>query len=171
MSENDGAVVENNGASDDTKTTTTTPPKRSKSKKSPSTEHLQSLTVNTASSATSSSHRTTSHRGGGKSSSSSTAPLVLDVGGTVFKTTSATLTSIPGTYFERTLQSNKHKDEVIALAALTSQLQPLFIDRDPEFYIFVLNYMRDGPAAVMPDREHVRARVQQEAYFYGCGVD
>jgi hypothetical protein len=46
-------------------------------------------------------------------------------------------------------------------------LQVVFIDRDPEFFVFVLNYLRDGPAVVLPDKEHSRARVQQEAYFYG----
>lgn len=48
-----------------------------------------------------------------------------------------------------------------------SDMQPLFIDRDPEFFHYILNYMRDGPGVVLPDREHVRARVNQEAHFYG----
>ncbi|KAK6020017.1 K+ channel tetramerization domain protein [Ostertagia ostertagi] len=61
----------------------------------------------------------------------STAPIVLNVGGTKFSTSEATLKSRPASEdcFFTTLDYSKGE---------------VFIDRDPTLFKYILNYLRDG---------------------------
>jgi len=60
--------------------------------------------------------------------------ITLDVGGTIFRSTAATLLS------------HKPKDAESYFSALlsTGSANSFFIDRDPEYFRVVLNYLRDG---------------------------
>lgn len=74
----------------------------------------------------------------------------LDVGGTIFKTTKATLNSAP--YFE---SMNNFQD-----LTMTTSDNPIFIDRDPELFRHVLNLLRD------PDYKYPESYFS-ELTFYG----
>ncbi|CAO4367592.1 unnamed protein product [Caenorhabditis nigoni] len=80
----------------------------------------------------------------------------LDVGGTVFKTTKSTLTKFDGffrTMFETPVPVPKDESGAI------------FIDRSPEHFEVVLNFMRAGYVDLQKYSGDVR-EIQKEAEFY-----
>uniref|UniRef100_A0A7I5E6L4 BTB domain-containing protein n=1 Tax=Haemonchus contortus TaxID=6289 RepID=A0A7I5E6L4_HAECO len=86
---------------------------------------------------------------------SGAVPVVLNVGGTKFSTTEATLRSRPSgeDYLFNTLDYSKGE---------------VFIDRDPTLFKYILNYLRDG-RVMFADDPLTAALLFQEAKFYGLG--
>ena len=75
------------------------------------------------------------------------ATVVLNVGGTLFRTTKRTLCSIEESFFALMFRSTTD-GECWAESSLSSS-NPIFIDRDPDFFKDVLSYMRShlfGPS-------------------------
>ena len=81
--------------------------------------------------------------------------VLLDIGGAQFKTSRATLLSIPSTYFFALLN----------FPSPTPSHAPLFIDRDAAHFRHVLNYMRDRS---LPDGLTARelSELHREAAYY-----
>ena len=71
----------------------------------------------------------------------------LNVGGVLYQTTRSTIERYP--YFTRLCE------------CLTD---PVFIDRDPAHFRYILNFMRG--ATMMPDRKHIIAELWVEADYY-----
>ena len=86
--------------------------------------------------------------------SNATSAIELDVGGAPFKTTLATLSRHPHTFFA-------------ALARNRGDATgPIFIDRDPTHFRFILNYLRSGVLAAPAD-DVAKRELLVEAEFYG----
>jgi len=83
----------------------------------------------------------------------------LNVGGTKFSTSRQTLTAITDTFFTSMLSGriNTHKDESGAI----------FIDRDPELFRSILNYLRNRTINVEGLSPHDISLLRHEAEFYG----
>jgi len=83
----------------------------------------------------------------------------LNVGGSLFLTTKSTLTkfsdSMLGTMF-----SGRHK------IVVEKEDSAVFIDRSPQYFSQILNYLRDGDVFV-PDNEQDKYGLIKEADFYG----
>ena len=80
----------------------------------------------------------------------------VDVGGTHFRTTEATLKKLP--FFENLLECDG----------------PLFVDRSPEVFERVLEFLRTGQVKLAADRPGYKLdsdRVKEEIRFYGLDPD
>ncbi|CAL2033842.1 unnamed protein product [Caenorhabditis brenneri] len=96
-----------------------------------------------------------------KSQSSEAAPLApstvsLNIGGVVFQTTKSTLTKFDG-FFKSMIESE--------LSTSLNLSAPIFIDRDPNNFRLILNFMRDGDVA-LPDTEKELIEICYEAQYY-----
>ncbi|KAK0393922.1 hypothetical protein QR680_000471 [Steinernema hermaphroditum] len=77
--------------------------------------------------------------------------VVLDIGGTHFVTTDSTLKRIPNLFQDAT----------------PDDYGVIFVDRDPNYFSYVLNFMRDGsPAFLDTCHEDVIRDIAREAQFY-----
>ena len=84
-----------------------------------------------------------------------TGAITVNVGGTVYMTTLATLTRVAGSMLG-------------ALAEALSDGEVLFIDRDGPSFRYVLNYLRDPFAKpLLPGTGAEREQLAREADFYG----
>ncbi|XP_023321940.1 BTB/POZ domain-containing protein KCTD3 [Eurytemora carolleeae] len=83
----------------------------------------------------------------------------LNVGGTRFSTSRQTLTTIPDTFFTSMLSGriNTQKDELGAI----------FIDRDPELFRCILNYLRTRCVNVEGLSTNSISQIKHEAEYYG----
>mmetsp|Transcript_41955 Transcript_41955/g.96286 ORF Transcript_41955/g.96286 Transcript_41955/m.96286 type:complete len:371 (+) Transcript_41955:37-1149(+) len=83
----------------------------------------------------------------------------LDIGGTAFSTSKATLTRVPGSMLEA-MFSGRHQvrpeDEGV-----------FFIDRDGRHFHHILNYLRDGDQWLPPLDPETCQEVAREADYYG----
>ena len=86
--------------------------------------------------------------------SASTSAVELDVGGTSFKTTLATLARHPHTFFGALAKNRGDATSAI------------FIDRDPTHFRHILNYLRSG-VLTAPASEDAKRELLVEAEFYG----
>ena len=84
--------------------------------------------------------------------------IVLEVGGTKFKTSRSTLCKHEGSFLEA-MFSGRHAHQPNADGSF-------FIDRDPTHFQRILNYLRTG-AAVTPESASARHEMAEEAHFYG----
>ena len=85
----------------------------------------------------------------------STGAITVNVGGTVYMTTLATLTRVEGSMLG-------------ALAEALSDGEVLFIDRDGPSFRYVLNYLRDPfKTPLLPQDPIERVQLAREADFYG----
>jgi hypothetical protein len=85
--------------------------------------------------------------------------ITINVGGQCFSTSISTLTSKNTCYFT-TLLNNDFQ--------VTRDSQGnIFIDRDPTYFSYILNYLRMGPQVTLPCDKNGRLLLQQEALFYG----
>ncbi|EFP03466.1 hypothetical protein CRE_09623 [Caenorhabditis remanei] len=82
--------------------------------------------------------------------------LKLNIGGTVFQTTVATLTKFDG-FFKAMLE--------IDIPLKKDENGCVFVDRSPRHFDYVLNYMRDGNV-VLPVCRRERQQLLQEARYY-----
>lgn len=83
----------------------------------------------------------------------------LNVGGRVFATSHSTLTYFPDTMLSKLVSGDipSHRDETGAF----------FIDRDPDLFCHVLNYLRNPLSPeVIPENKQMLRRLQLEADFY-----
>nr|ACO15314.1 BTB/POZ domain-containing protein KCTD3 [Caligus clemensi] len=66
--------------------------------------------------------------------SSKDVVIDLNVGGSLFSTSRSTLTSIPDTFFSALLSDR--------IASARDKNGAIFIDRDPDLFKIILNYLR-----------------------------
>jgi hypothetical protein len=87
--------------------------------------------------------------------------IKLDVGGTIFSTSLATLQRDPNTLLAA-MFSGRHELE------LDEEDNSYFIDRDGTFFRFILNFLRDGyiEAGVLPSDGNVLREILREAKHY-----
>merc|ERR1711971_1223265 len=83
----------------------------------------------------------------------------LNVGGTVFLTTKSTLTKFPETMLHRLCQDNNE------LGSDKDESGAIIIDRDPMYFVPVLNYLRHGKLII--EKNLTEEGVSAEADFYG----
>jgi len=85
-------------------------------------------------------------------------PIVLNVGGTYFPTTLATLRSKNGTFFEKTFRN--------ASTTSCSADGTFFIDRNPENFEYNLKYLRRGDLLVEGSDTDLRSQLLEDAEFF-----
>lgn len=84
--------------------------------------------------------------------------IKLNVGGTIFEVAKSTLM--------------KEKDSMLSIMfsgrfpLVKGEDQAYFIDRDPTYFRFILNYLRDDGSLTIPDTNEGREDLLKEAYFY-----
>jgi len=84
-------------------------------------------------------------------------PIVLNVGGTLFSTTLATLLSKNGTYFEQMFRSR---------SIMYSPDGTFFIDRNPMTFKFILDFLRTGDLLVESKDNDLRWYLLEDAEFF-----
>ncbi|CAI4225806.1 unnamed protein product [Auanema sp. JU1783] len=77
-------------------------------------------------------------------------PVNVNIGGKLFSTTEETLLKIP---------------KILSYVKDGIPIETLFIDRDPEVFKYILNFVRDN-RVIMPDDNLITALLYQEAKFY-----
>ena len=87
--------------------------------------------------------------------------IVLDVGGVSFATSRGTLTAVPDSMLAA-MFSGRHK-------LAPNEDGSFFIDRDPEYFRHILNYLRNGTIQVELGTAMAR-EVALEADFYGTSA-
>ena len=103
------------------------------------------------------------------SSSSSSGIITLNVGGKLFSTSKATLTSQKDTFFEA-LVSGRHGNPSLSTTTMTNCISSgstYFIDRDPDHFKHILNFLRTGTVISLPTDENGKKELLIEADFYG----
>jgi len=85
-------------------------------------------------------------------------PIVLNVGGTQFSTTLATLRSENGTFFEKMFRNNS--------TTTCSADGTFFIDRNPETFEYILDYIRTGEMVVESADKNLRSQLLGDAEFF-----
>ena len=87
--------------------------------------------------------------------------IKLDVGGTIFSTSLATLQRDPNTLLAA-MFSGRHELE------LDEEDNSYFIDRDGTFFRFILNFLRDGyiEQGILPHDQNVLREILREAKHY-----
>eukprot|EP01084_Bolivina_argentea_P016174 30288_1 len=93
----------------------------------------------------------------------STNPIVLNVGGVRFWTTLDTLLAIKDSYFEKMFGGRFNTNPVLADGSY-------FIDRDGEFFMYILNHLRSGIKVVLPDKVIHLKKLQVEADYYNLST-
>jgi len=88
----------------------------------------------------------------------------LNVGGTVFMTTKSTLSKDPKSFLCRICQDQESSDGVQQLGSDKDETGAYLIDRDPQYFGPVLNYLRHGKLVM--DKNIVEEGVLEEAEFY-----
>ncbi|ULU02802.1 hypothetical protein L3Y34_002417 [Caenorhabditis briggsae] len=83
----------------------------------------------------------------------------LNVGGTVFQTTKATLTRFDGMF--KTMLDN-------GITVKINEIDTLFIDRSPKHFDLILNFMRDGDVEFPENSREIR-EIRREAQYYLLG--
>lgn len=81
----------------------------------------------------------------------------LNIGGTVFQTSRATLTKFDG-FFKSLLETT--------VPVPINEFGEIFIDRDPKHFRVILNYMRNGDVTAFPISKEDSLEVMKEAQFY-----
>ncbi|CAO4371449.1 unnamed protein product [Caenorhabditis nigoni] len=79
----------------------------------------------------------------------------LNVGGTVFQTTKATLTRFDGMF--KTMLNN-------GISVKINEIDTLFIDRSPKHFDLILNFMRDGDVEFPENSREIR-EIRREAQY------
>ena len=102
--------------------------------------------------------------------SSSTAPLPdeiirLNVGGVLFTTLRSTLCSVPGSMLEAMFSGR------FGSPAMRDSSGAYFLDRDPEYFGFVLSYLRDPRNRPVARASHSRLAILREFEYFGLLPD
>jgi len=85
-------------------------------------------------------------------------PIILNVGDTLFSTTLATLRSKNGTFFAKMFLNES--------TATCSPDGTFFIDRNPETFEYILEYIRTGDMVVDNEDRDLRSQLLEDAEFY-----
>ena len=89
---------------------------------------------------------------------SDSSTIILDIGGTLFTTTVATITAGEDSYFSRRM----HFEDIQATAGPS-----MFVDRDPKHFRHILNFLRDSrPPQVDSTATQFATELLYEADFY-----
>ncbi|ODQ50081.1 POZ domain-containing protein [Saitoella complicata NRRL Y-17804] len=108
------------------------------------------------------------------STSTDNEPLYLNVGGTPFATTRATLLSHPSSFLAKLLTFGSSPPSSQTTSSTSSSLsqnrgksveEALFIDADPEIFRVVLTYLRRGRLIVPSDLVVIEAVIAEADYF------
>lgn len=84
--------------------------------------------------------------------------VTLNVGGSIFLTRKSTLTRFDG-YLKDSFENNG--------TGFWDRNGYPFVDRDPTYFRYILNFLRDGTEAIFPDDEQIIWAITNEAKFYG----
>jgi len=85
-------------------------------------------------------------------------PIVLNVGGTHFSTTLATLQSKNGTFFEKMFRQGA--------TTTCSADGTFFIDRNPKTFEYILDFLRTGDMLVKSEDASIRSQLLEDAEFF-----
>jgi len=85
-------------------------------------------------------------------------PIILNVGGTHFSTTLATLRSGNGTFFEKMFRNGS--------TATCSTDGTFFIDRNPKTFEYVLDFIRTGDMIVESADRNLRSQLLEDVEFF-----
>ena len=89
----------------------------------------------------------------------------LSVGGTSFVTLRSTLTAIPDSMLAKKFQ----KDSPFQ-APLTDDQGRIFIDRDPETFYYILEYLRNNCRFLVQPPSYLRAALSADAEYFGLAA-
>ena len=85
--------------------------------------------------------------------------IKLNVGGKKFTTLKSTLLKCKNSYLADLLE--KEKDKIIY-----DENKAVFIDRNPKYFEFIIEYLRTGFMEALPQDFHTLKRLTDEALFY-----
>ena len=85
--------------------------------------------------------------------------IKLNVGGKKFTTLKSTLLKCKNSYLADLLE--KEKDKIIY-----DENKAVFIDRNPKYFEFIIEYLRTGFMETLPQDFHTLKRLTDEALFY-----
>jgi len=85
-------------------------------------------------------------------------PIILNVGGTHFSTTLATLRSASGTFFEKMFRNGS--------TTTCSADGTFFIDRNPSTFEYLLDFIRTGDVLVESADKNLRLQLLEDAEFF-----
>ncbi|GMT32486.1 hypothetical protein PFISCL1PPCAC_23783, partial [Pristionchus fissidentatus] len=95
----------------------------------------------------------------------------LNVGGTHYVTLYETLSRFRSPYFERLVTLNQTSGKIFQFDSniIFDASGAIFINRDGGLFRYVLQYMRDGKNAVLPEDLGLLRQLKREADFFGLG--
>ncbi|GMT05594.1 hypothetical protein PENTCL1PPCAC_27768, partial [Pristionchus entomophagus] len=95
----------------------------------------------------------------------------LNVGGTHYVTLYETLARFRSPYFERLVTLNQTSGKIFQFDTniIFDASGAIFINRDGGLFRYVLQYMRDGKNAVLPEDLGLLRQLRREADFFGLG--
>ncbi|KAF8383728.1 hypothetical protein PRIPAC_72870, partial [Pristionchus pacificus] len=95
----------------------------------------------------------------------------LNVGGTHYVTLYETLARFRSPYFERLVTLNQTSGKIFQFDSniIFDASGAIFINRDGGLFRYVLQYMRDGKNAVLPEDLALLRQLRREAEFFGLG--
>ena len=85
--------------------------------------------------------------------------VVLNVGGKLFPTSAQTLTSVPNSKLDKLLKGRT--------TIRTDENGYLFLDRNPDYFCYVLEYLRDG-RVIFPSDSFMKERIIKELKYFEC---
>jgi len=85
-------------------------------------------------------------------------PIILNVGGTNFSTTLATLRSVNGTFFEKMFRQGS--------MTTPSADGTFFIDRNPKAFGYIMDFLRTGDMLLEKGDSNLRSRILKDAEFF-----
>ncbi|KAF1768157.1 hypothetical protein GCK72_008119 [Caenorhabditis remanei] len=88
---------------------------------------------------------------------SSDSIIKLNIGGTIFQTTKATLSKFNG-MFKVMMETD--------IPVAKDESGAIFIDRSPKHFDSILNYLRDGNIVLPESRKKEVKEIEKEAHFY-----
>ena len=85
--------------------------------------------------------------------------IKLNVGGKKFTTLKSTLLKYKNNYLANLIEKDKHK-------IIYDENNAVFIDRNPKYFEFIIEYLRTGFMDTLPHDFHTLKRLTDEALFY-----
>lgn len=92
-----------------------------------------------------------------------TGRVKLNVGGWRYEVAMDTLCRSKGSFFARLLEGS--------FKLVRDEDGCVFLDRDGGCYVYIINWLRDGAKAVMPEDDAMMKRVAVEVHLFGWGGD
>lgn len=91
----------------------------------------------------------------------------LNVGGTSFTTSRASMLRVKGSFFEAMVSGRHGYPSEMVIVSETGSGKSYFIDRDATHFRHILNFLRAGAVVSLPEDDAAREELAVEADFYG----